>query len=169
MYSVRFQLDAGYGLPRRPLQLDVCDIKKHLRADLVEPLVWEGVSEVLGEPERLRRGLQRMLEKEKEASAVDLEGEARIWQEKLSEIKSKRANFQELTAEGLMTKEELRSKLDNLEVARETAERELRLARERSERRSGGTPKTSWRPTRRGASRPWKTSHPKSGERCTSC
>jgi recombinase-like zinc beta ribbon protein len=115
---------------------DVCDMKKHLRADLVEPLVWEGVSEVLGEPERLRRGLRRVLEKEREPSAVDREGEARIWQEKLSEIKRKRANFQELAAEGLMTRAELRSKLDNLEVAREAAERELRLARERSERLS---------------------------------
>jgi hypothetical protein len=35
-----------------------------------------------------------------------------------------------------MTKEELRSKLDNLELAREAAERELRLTRERSERLS---------------------------------
>jgi len=63
-------------------------------------------------------------------------GLARIWQEKLSEIERKRANFQELAAEGLMTKEELRLKLDNLEQAREVAERELRLARERSERLS---------------------------------
>jgi site-specific DNA recombinase len=115
---------------------DVCDMKKHLRADLIEPLVWEGVSKVLGEPERLRRGLQRMIEKEKEASAVDHEGEAHIWQERLSEIGRKRANFQDLAAEGLMTREELRSKLDNLELARKAAERELRLARERSERLS---------------------------------
>jgi hypothetical protein len=35
-----------------------------------------------------------------------------------------------------MTKEELRSKLDNLELAREATERELRLTRERSERLS---------------------------------
>jgi hypothetical protein len=35
---------------------------KYFRAALVEPLVWEGVSELLGEPERLRRGLQKMLE-----------------------------------------------------------------------------------------------------------
>jgi site-specific DNA recombinase len=52
---------------------DVCDMKKHLRADLVEPPVWECVSEVLGKPARLRRGLQRMLEKEQKASVVDHE------------------------------------------------------------------------------------------------
>jgi hypothetical protein len=115
---------------------DVCDMKKHLRADLVEPLVWECVSEVLREPERLRRGLQRMLEKEQEASAVAHEGEAHVWREKLSEIGRKRANFQDLAAEGLMTKQELRSKLDTLELARETGERELRLVSERSERLS---------------------------------
>jgi hypothetical protein len=67
---------------------------------------------------------------------VDHEGEARVWREKLSEIGRKRANFQELAAEGLMTKEELRSKLDTLARAREAAERELRLASERSERLS---------------------------------
>ena len=83
------------------------------------------------------------------------------------EIKRKRANFRELAAEDLMTKEELRAKLDNLELAREAAERELRLAREHSERLSSGTPKTSWRPMRRGVSRPWKSSPPKSGGRCT--
>jgi len=32
----------------------VCAMKKHLRADLVEPLVWQGLSEILAEPERLR-------------------------------------------------------------------------------------------------------------------
>jgi site-specific DNA recombinase len=115
---------------------DVCAMKTYLRADLVEPLVWEGVSEILAEPERLRRGLQKMLEREQETSAVDHEGEARVWQEKLSEIGRKRANFQELAAEGLMSKEELRSKLDALALAREAAQRELRLASERSERLS---------------------------------
>jgi uncharacterized protein with von Willebrand factor type A (vWA) domain len=114
----------------------ICGMKKYLRADLVEPLVWEGVSEILGEPERLRCGLQKMLEREQEASGVDREEEAHVWREKLSEIGRQRANFQELAAEGLMTKQELRSKLDNLEQARDTAERELRLARERSERLS---------------------------------
>jgi site-specific DNA recombinase len=49
----------------------ICGMNKYLRADLVEPLVWEGVSEILGEPERLRRGLQKMFEREQEASAVD--------------------------------------------------------------------------------------------------
>ena len=58
-------------------------------------------------------------------------------QEKLSEIGRKRAaNFQDLATEGLMTKEELRSKLHNLELARETAERELQRVLEYSERLS---------------------------------
>jgi hypothetical protein len=35
-----------------------------------------------------------MLEKEKEASAVDHEGEMHVWRERLSEIKRKRANLQ---------------------------------------------------------------------------
>jgi site-specific DNA recombinase len=115
---------------------DICGMNKYLRADLVEPVVWEGVSEILAEPERLRRGVQKMLEREQETSAVDYREEAHVWQEKLSEIGRKRATFQELAAEGLMTKEELRSKLNTLALAREAAERELRLASERSERLS---------------------------------
>jgi site-specific DNA recombinase len=115
---------------------DICAMKKYLRADLVEPLVWEGVSEVLGEPERLKRGLQKMLEKEQETPTVNYEGEARVFRKKLSEVGHKRAKFQELAADGLMTKEELRSELDTLELTREAAERELRLASERSERLS---------------------------------
>ena len=77
-----------------------------------------------------------MLEREQEISGVDHEGEAHAWRETLSEIGRKRANFQELAAEGLMTKEELSSKLDTLALAREAAERELKLASERSERLS---------------------------------
>jgi hypothetical protein len=49
-------------------------------------------------------------------------------------LQRKRANFQELAAEGLMTKVELRSKLDTLALARKAAEPELRLASEPSER-----------------------------------
>jgi capsule polysaccharide export protein KpsE/RkpR len=87
---------------------------------------------------------------------LDHEGEAHVWREKLSEVGRKRANFQELAVEGLMTKEELRSKLDALELARQAAERELRLTHERSERLSAfeREPDTSWKRTRRCASRP---------------
>jgi site-specific DNA recombinase len=113
---------------------EACDMKKHLRADSVEPLVWESVSEVLGRTEVLRRGLKRMLEKEMDASPVDNEQEAHRWREKLSEIERKRSGFQDLAAEGLMTKEELRSKLQELELAREVAERELLLVESRAER-----------------------------------
>lgn len=51
---------------------DICGMNKYLRADLVEPLVCEGVSEILAEPEKLRRGLQKMLEREQEISGVEL-------------------------------------------------------------------------------------------------
>lgn len=102
----------------------ICATKKHLRADLIESLVWEGVSRILAELKRLRRGLQKMLAREQEVSAVDHEEEVLIWQEKLTEVGRKRANFQELAAEGFMTKEELRSKLDILELACKAADRD---------------------------------------------
>ncbi len=63
---------------------------------------------------------------------MDHREEVQVWQEKLSEIGRKRANFQELAAEGLMIKEELRSMLDTSGLAPEAAEHELRLASEHS-------------------------------------
>jgi len=58
---------------------DICVMNKYLRADLVEPLVWEGVSEILGEPERLRRGVQKLLERGQKTSAADHREDANVW------------------------------------------------------------------------------------------
>ena len=69
-----------------------------------------------------------------DASPVDNEREAYRWREKLSEIERKRSGFQDLAVEGFMTKEELRSKLQELKVAREVAERELLLLESRADR-----------------------------------
>jgi site-specific DNA recombinase len=42
-----------------------CSHKRNRRADEVEPLVWEFVSGLLKEPERLRAGLERLIEQER--------------------------------------------------------------------------------------------------------
>ncbi len=70
-------------------------------------------------------------EKEANASPVDDEEEASAWRDRLPEIQRKRGGFQDLAAEGLMTKAELRSRLEELELARQAAEHELRLLDDR--------------------------------------
>lgn len=113
---------------------DICDMKKHLRADSLEPLVWETVSEVLKEPERLKAGLKKVLEEQRDNGQGESEAEIQAWQGKLSEVERKRSRFQDMAADNLMTREELRSKLEGLEQTREAIEHELALAIGRSER-----------------------------------
>jgi hypothetical protein len=51
--------------------------------------------------------------------------EARTWREKLAEADLKRSGFQDMAAEGLITFDELRAKLFDLEEVREFARHEL--------------------------------------------
>jgi len=113
---------------------DACPMPKSFRADRLEPLVWEFVSGLLKSPDALREGLERMIEEEKTVMRGNPEREAKTWLSKLAEVDRKRSGFQDMAAEGLITFEELREKLDALEETREVAERELEAAGKRRDR-----------------------------------
>jgi hypothetical protein len=68
----------------------------------MEVELWEAV---LLDPERLERGLNAYLEAEKEA---------RVFTNRIAEVDRKGAAYQDMVADGLMEKEELRTKLDAL-------------------------------------------------------
>ncbi len=109
-----------------------CTNRKSVRAEELEDLVWGFVSDLLRDPERVREGLEAMIEKEREGIHGDPEQEAKAWLDKLAEVDRKRSNFQDMAAEGLVTFDELRSKLAMLEEVSKTARRELAaLARQR--------------------------------------
>jgi chromosome segregation ATPase len=91
----------------------------------VEEAVWGLVGGLLRDPERLRIGLDAMIEAERTGSRGDPEREARSWLDRLAALDRKRARFQDMAAEGLITFEELGARLGATEEARETAEREL--------------------------------------------
>jgi flagellar motility protein MotE (MotC chaperone) len=74
-----------------------------------------------------------MIELEREGMRGDPEQETRVWLEKLSEVDRKRSRFQDQAAEGLMTLDELRAKLADLEETRATIERELKVLQGRQE------------------------------------
>jgi hypothetical protein len=85
------------------------------------------------DPEKLRDDLERMIELKREGLRGDPDREAKAWLEKLSEVNRKRAAFQDMAAEGLITFDELRTKLATLEETRETSERELAVLKGRRE------------------------------------
>jgi site-specific DNA recombinase len=106
-----------------------CSNRKSHRADRVEPLVWSYVSGVLKDPAQLRDDLGRMIELERGRRYGDPGREAKLWIEKLVEADQKRARYQEMAADDLITFEELRSRLAELEDTRKAAEKELNALR----------------------------------------
>jgi site-specific DNA recombinase len=122
---------------RREGNLSSCSNRKTHRAERIEPAVWDLVSELLTDPERLRAGLDAMVEQERSGSRGDPDREARAWLERLSEADRMRAGYQELAAKGLMTIEELSARLEELEATRRTAADELEAIRRRAERLAG--------------------------------
>jgi site-specific DNA recombinase len=122
---------------RREGKLSSCANRKTHRAERIEPAVWALVSELLTDPERLRAGLDEMMERERSGSRGDPDREAKAWLERLAEADRIRAGYQELAAKGLMTIEELSARLEELEATRRTASDELEAIRRRAERLEG--------------------------------
>jgi site-specific DNA recombinase len=112
---------------------DACVNNHRPRADELEPAVWGLVSGLLKDPERLRPGLEKLIEEERRTVRSNPEKEVEVWAKKLAEVDRKRSAYQDQQAEGLITLDELRSKLAALEETREVARRELNALRSRQE------------------------------------
>jgi chromosome segregation ATPase len=87
--------------------------------------VWEFVSELLRNPAEIRRGMERLIEQERTSQARDPEHEAEVWAQKIAECDRRRSAYQDQQAAGLMTLDELGSKLRELDDTRRAAEQEL--------------------------------------------
>lgn len=106
---------------------------KNHRAEELEGRVWDVIAHLLKEPERLRAGLDALIERERGATAGDPEAETKRWLDKLAEVRRKRARYQEMSAEDLIGFDELRTRIAELEETRTLAERELRSLQQRRE------------------------------------
>jgi site-specific DNA recombinase len=104
---------------------EACPNNKSIRSDKAHPDVWDLVAGLLSDPERLRKGLDAIIEEQRGSLRGDPEGEARTWLERLAALDRKRSGYLDLAAEGIMDRDELRAKLAELQEDRETAEREI--------------------------------------------
>lgn len=113
---------------------ELCSYRKSYRANKAEALIWEMVSGLLKDLERLRMGLEEMIRREKEGLRRNPKGEIEAWINSVSDGDVKRRRYQEMAAEGLIQFGELRERLAELEEEQEIAEREIRALRDKSER-----------------------------------
>ena len=111
----------------------MCRNQKLLNAERVEEAVWELVSSLMQDPERLRVGLDTLIEERRKAMHSDPERETQTWLRKLDEVDLKRRRAQDLAIQGLLDPDELRAKLAELQETRETAERKLEALKGRRE------------------------------------
>ena len=95
--------------------------------------MWSFVSGLLKDPERLRAGMDALIEAEL-AGGADPGAEARVLHEKIDECARSRAAYQDQQAAGLMTLDELAARLEDLDRARSLAEAELANLSERQKR-----------------------------------
>ena len=108
--------------------------QKALRPTEVEPAVWNFISELLKDPEKIKAGMERIIDAEAAMGHGDPERESEAWAEKLEECARLRSAYQQQQAAGLMTLEELGSMLKDLEETRKLAEAEIAGAAARKNR-----------------------------------
>ena len=108
--------------------------QKSLQTTEVEPPVWNFVSDLLRDPEKIRSGMESLIEQERASEPRNLDREAKVWTKKLAEYSRLRSAYQDQQAAGLMTLQELGAKLEELENRRSVAERELMALRSHQQR-----------------------------------
>ena len=76
--------------------------QKSLRSSEVEPPVWDFVSDLLTDPEKIRSGMEALIKQERASEPRNLDREAKVWTKKLAEYTRLRSAYQDQQAAGLM-------------------------------------------------------------------
>jgi site-specific DNA recombinase len=109
--------------------------QRAIRALDAEEAIWDFISRLLQDPERIRLGMEHLIDEERAAAnRGDPESTAKAWADKAAECVRLRAAYQDQQAAGLMTLEELGKKLAELDGIRRHAEKELSTLRDHQER-----------------------------------
>jgi site-specific DNA recombinase len=114
-----------YCIRRNELRRMCSYTQQALRASEVESAVWSFISGLLKDPEKVRAGMERLIERERATRTGDPESDGKVWLKKLEECSRLRAAYQDQQVAGLMTLDELASKLKDLEETRRVAQLEL--------------------------------------------
>ena len=99
--------------------------QKSLAAIDAEATVWGFISDLLQDLRKISAGMETLIGQERATGPQDTVKEARRWKQKITKCVHKRSAYQGQQAAGLMTLEELGSKLQELDDARRLAQAEL--------------------------------------------
>jgi site-specific DNA recombinase len=105
---------------------EACPNGVHHRVEKIEAEAWAEVSALLKDPERLRVGVDRVIEeRKKSALRGDPARESTHWHEELEKVENMRSGYLDQQAEGIISMTELKGKFAALDERRAVAEREL--------------------------------------------
>jgi hypothetical protein len=107
--------------------------QKSLAAIDAESKVWAFISDLLQDPEKISAGMETLMGQERATGPQDAAKEAKVWKQKIVECVHKRSAYQDQQAAGLMTLEELGSKLQEVDDTRRLAQAELEALMRRQE------------------------------------
>src|ERR671916_996172 len=102
-----------------------CSQGKNFRAEETEAVVWSFVSRVLKDPERLRRGMDEMLDRERASSSRAPGEDEEGWLNKLSELEVQEERLLDLYLEGKLESDRYESRVTQLKRSRTTVQEEL--------------------------------------------
>jgi hypothetical protein len=107
--------------------------QKSLVAIDAEATVWGFISDLLQDPKKISSGMNTLIAQERVTGPQDAAKEAKVWKRKIAECVHKRSAYQDQQAAGLMTLEELGSKIQELDDVRRLAQAEVEALTRRQE------------------------------------
>ncbi len=122
--------------PGREYKRGTCQ-QKHVRAEPAEAAVWAFVSGLLKDPAKIRVAMEQLIEQERNGRNGDPQREYKGWVERIAECDRLRRSYQDQQAVGLMTLDELRERMRELEDGRRVAVAELEALAQHEERVEG--------------------------------
>jgi len=106
-----------------------CSQGKNIRAEETEAAVWDFVSGILKDPERLRRGIDEMLDRERALTSRSPGDDEESWLKKLSELVAQEERLLDLYLEGKLEIGRYESRVSQIKQSRRTIEDELERIR----------------------------------------
>ncbi len=89
---------------------ETCFNNRSIRSDKAHPAVSDSICGLRPDPERLRTGLDAMIEEQRKALRSVPEREIKVWLERLAALDRKRSGYLDRAADGILEREELRAK-----------------------------------------------------------